>query len=170
MVELLWIYLDGVWNWCCSIINTLLLKINNPHILSLNYMIKNVKYSIASTLVGRLLVLKAKGVGIAEDKRPLLFAIHQFFHDDFFVMDWLEQLIVFHLLHSFLKITQLQLIHIHPSFLQQTVDKESNRFDAHVTHHELVGPLVDNGLEIDVMVVDLNITISTILLYHLGKY
>ena len=108
----------------------------------------------------QFLLVEAKSIGIAEDKRPFLIAIHYLFSDDLLVMDWLEYLVVFHLLQPLLEIAQDHFVDVDPSFLQNAVDEETNSLYAHIAHHQLIDPFVDNWLQIDVIQSNLKINVK----------
>lgn len=99
------------------------------------------------------MIFEAEGSGVAEDQRPLLVTVDDLFRDDFFVVDRLEELIVFHSLQPLLEVAELYLFNIGPSLFEEAVDEEANAFDPHIAHHHLVGPLVHDGLQIDMVLV-----------------
>jgi hypothetical protein len=116
-----------------------------------------------------VLLVEAEGVCVAEDQRPLLTTIHEFPHDDLLVLNRLEDFVVLHALNSFFEVAEHDLDHIAPAAFEQAVDVEADAFDTHVAHHHLVGPLVYDGLEVDVVAVDLRAWECTSFACHLGK-
>ena len=95
-----------------------------------------------------LLLLQTKSIGIAKYQRPLLVTIQQLPHYHLFVVNCLEKLIVFHFLKPFLKVAQHDFVDIRPSFFEQAVDEKGYGVNFHITHHELVCPLIDNRLKV----------------------
>lgn len=100
--------------------------------------------------------VEAEAVRIAKNERPLVVAIDKLFGNDLPIIDGSKDFLVLHLLQALFKEAKHDLIDVVPPCLEEAVDKKSNRLDAHVSHHELVSPLVNNRLEVDRILCHLN--------------